>query len=80
MRTSKVAISIEHKLLARLDRLVKSHVFPSRSKIVQDAVREKLARLDHSRLARECAKLDSSFEQAIAEEGFSEEIEQWPEY
>lgn len=80
MRTSKIAISIEHKLLDRLDRLVKSHIFPSRSKIVQDAVREKLARLDHSSLARECAKLDSSFEQAIAEEGFSEEIEQWPEY
>jgi len=80
MRTSKIAISIEHKLLDRLDRLVKSHIFPSRSKIVQDAVKEKLARLDHSRLARECAKLDPSFEQTIAEEGFSEEIEQWPEY
>jgi len=80
MRTSKIAISIEHKLLNRLDRLVKSHIFPSRSKIVQDAVKEKLARLDHSRLARECAKLDPSFEQTIAEEGFSEEIEQWPEY
>ena len=80
MRTSKIAISIEHKLLDRLDRLVKSHIFPSRSKIVQDAVKEKLARLDRSRLARECAKLDPSFEQAIAEEGFSEEIEQWPEY
>ena len=80
MRTSKIAISIEQKLLARLDRLVKSRVFPSRSRIMQDAVREKLARLDHSRLARECAKLDPSFEQAIAEEGFSEEIDQWPEY
>ena len=80
MRTSKIAISIEQKLLVRLDRLVKSHIFPSRSRIVQDAVKEKLARLDHSRLAEECAKLDSSFEQAIAEEGFSEEIDQWPEY
>ena len=80
MRTSKIAISIERKLLVRLDRLVKSHIFPSRSRIVQDAVKEKLIRLDHSRLAKECAKLDSSFEQAIAEEGFSEEIDQWPEY
>ena len=80
MRTSKIAISIEQKLLARLDRLVKSHIFPSRSRIVQEAVKEKLTRMDHSRLAKECAKLDPSFEQAIAEEGFSEEIDQWPEY
>ena len=68
MRTSKIAISIEQKLLVKLDLLVKSHVFPSRSRIVQNAIREKLARLDHSRLAKECAKLNSSFEQAMANE------------
>ncbi|MFW6374385.1 MAG: CopG family transcriptional regulator, partial [Thermodesulfobacteriota bacterium] len=33
-----------------------------------------------SRLARECAKLDSDFEQSLAEEGFSSELEEWPEY
>ncbi len=33
-----------------------------------------------SRLARECAKLDPKFEQALAEEGFSGEQDEWPEY
>ena len=31
--------------------------FPSRSHAIQVAVEEKLARMDQSRLARECAKL-----------------------
>lgn len=31
-------------------------------------------------LARECAKLDPEFEKAIAEEGLSVELNEWPEY
>ncbi|HDP70373.1 MAG TPA: ribbon-helix-helix protein, CopG family [Actinobacteria bacterium] len=80
MRTAKIAVSIDQKLLAKLDRLVKSHVFPSRSRAVQDAVEEKLGRLEHSRLAKECAKLDPDFEKSMAEEGLSEELSEWPEY
>lgn len=80
MSTSKIAITIEGKLLNRLDRLVKSRVFPNRSKAIQEAVEEKLTRMDQSRLARECAKLDPRFEQALAEEGFSTEIDEWPKY
>jgi hypothetical protein len=41
---------------------------------------EKDARIDKSRLARECAKLDKSFEQSLADEGLETEIEEWPEY
>lgn len=41
---------------------------------------DKLARLDRNRLARECAKLDSEFEKALAEEGMAEELQTWPEY
>jgi metal-responsive CopG/Arc/MetJ family transcriptional regulator len=44
-------------LLARLDRLVKENQFPSRSRAVQQAIRDKLRRLERSRLARESAKL-----------------------
>jgi len=33
-------------------------------------------RLEKSRLAQECAKLDPVFEQSIAEEGFSAEMEE----
>jgi hypothetical protein len=47
---------------------------------VQEAVREKLDRLDRSRLARECAKLDPSEEKQLAEEGLTEDLKTWPEY
>ena len=80
MRTTKVAITLDKKTLTDLDRLVKNHVFPSRSKAIQDAVEEKLARIGRSRLARECSKLDPEFEKAMAEEGFSQELDEWPEY
>jgi hypothetical protein len=36
--------------------------------------------MDRGRLARECAKLDPKFEQALAEEGIGSEMAQWPEY
>ena len=32
------------------------------------------------RVARECAKLDAHEEQALADEGLAEDLEQWPEY
>jgi len=80
MGRSKVAISLDESTLNRLDKLVKKQVFPSRSQAVQEAVEEKLARLERSRLAQECAKLDPAFEKALAEEGLSEDLSEWPEY
>lgn len=80
MAASKIAISIDNKTLKQLDFLVKSNFFPNRSKAIQQAVIEKLMRIEKSRLARECAKLDPKIEQSIAEEGFSSELEEWPEY
>lgn len=80
MARSKVAISLDEGTLDRLDRLVKKSVFPNRSQAIQIAVDEKLARLERSRLARECAKLDPDFERTLAEEGLSEEVSEWPEY
>ncbi len=80
MGASKIAISLDETLLTRLDQLVQTQVFPSRSKAIQEAVREKLERFDRSRLARECKKLDQQFEQALADEGLVEDEEEWPEY
>ena len=80
MLTTKVAITIEQDLLAELDKLVAERVFPNRSKAVQQAVQEKLARMRRTRLAAECAKLDPQFEQAVAEQGMAWELETWPEY
>ena len=80
MGSAKIAITLDESTLQRLDRLVKNRVFPNRSKAIQDAVEEKLERLERNRLARECAKLDPSAEKAMAEEGMDEELEHWPEY
>jgi metal-responsive CopG/Arc/MetJ family transcriptional regulator len=80
MSASKIAISIDDKILRRLDLLVQSNVFPNRSKAIQEAIEDKLIRLDKSRLAQECAKLDRAFEQTLSEEGLSSELEEWPQY
>jgi metal-responsive CopG/Arc/MetJ family transcriptional regulator len=74
MSTAKVAITMDQDLLKRLDELVRTQVFDNRSRAIQEAVREKLSRLGHGRLARECAKLDRKFERAMAEEGLSAEV------
>ncbi|MEO0080914.1 MAG: ribbon-helix-helix domain-containing protein [candidate division WOR-3 bacterium] len=80
MSTAKVAVTMDRDLLERLDRLVRNRRFPNRSRAVQEAVSEKLARLERSRLAVECAKLDRASEQAMAEEGMSAEAAEWPKY
>jgi len=80
MARSKIAISLDALLVEQLDRFVKEEMFPNRSQAIQAAVEEKLARLKKGSLARECAKLDPRFEKALAEEGLSEELSEWPEY
>ncbi|MCL5887036.1 MAG: ribbon-helix-helix domain-containing protein [Actinobacteria bacterium] len=80
MGRSKVAITLDEDTLGALDRLVAERRFPNRSQAIQEAVDEKLARLSQGRLARECAKLNPEFEKALAEEGMSGELSEWPEY
>ena len=80
MARTKVAISLDEHTLQRLDRLVADAVFPSRSQAIQIAIEEKLMRLEQSRLALECAKLDPASEKAFAEEGLSADVAVWPVY
>lgn len=80
MNKSKIAITIDHRIIERIDYLIKRHIFTNRSRAIQEAVEEKLERMERGRLAKECAKLDPKFEKALAEEGLSEEVEKWPEY
>lgn len=80
MGKAKVAVTLEDKLVARIDALVSEHRFPSRSQAIEAAVEEKLERMDRGRLARECAKLDPVFEQEMADEGLAEDLAEWPEY
>ncbi len=67
MRTAKIAVTIDKDLLARLDELVAEQQFPSRSRAVQEAIRDKLERLGKGRLARECRKLDPRAERELAD-------------
>ena len=80
MGAVKIAVTVDRNLVDQLDKLVAEKQFPSRSRAVQEAIRDKLQRLQQSRLARESAKLDPAFEQAMADEGLTRDLEQWPEY
>ncbi len=80
MKTAKIAISINWQTLKRLDQLVKEKSIPSRSSIIQDAIEEKLSRIERTRLAEECSKLDPALEKEMAEEGMLGERAEWPEY
>lgn len=79
MARSKIAITIDEKALAEIDRLVERGVFPNRSKAIESAVADRLQREQRSRLAVECGKLDRNEEQALAEEAIGGDGE-WPEY
>jgi metal-responsive CopG/Arc/MetJ family transcriptional regulator len=80
MPKEKIAITLDEEFIGELDRLVNQHVFQSRSQAIQEAVSEKLRRMKRSRLATECAKLQPTFEKAMAEEGMTEDVSRWPEY
>ncbi len=80
MSKTKIAITLDEEFITEIDNLIKRHRFMNRSQAIQEAVREKLQRMTKGRLARECAKLNPSFEQAMAEEGLSEDLSEWPEY
>lgn len=80
MRTVKITVTIDQNLLDALDQLVEENQFPSRSRAIQEAIRDKLVRLRRSRLSRECAKLNPTFEQAMADDIPTNDDEQWPEY
>jgi len=80
MGSVKVAITLDRETLLRVDALVAKSVFPNRSRAIQEAVSDKLARMERGRLATECAKLDPKSERAFAEEGLSADAERWPPY
>jgi metal-responsive CopG/Arc/MetJ family transcriptional regulator len=69
MASVKVTITLDAGTLRQVDSLVARSIFPNRSRVIQIALHEKIVRVQGSRLAAECAKLDPDFEQALAEEG-----------
>lgn len=79
MAMSKVAITLESGTLREIDRWVKEGRFPNRSRAVQAALAEMLARRKRRRLLEELSKLRPREERALAEESLSGELA-WPEY
>jgi Arc/MetJ-type ribon-helix-helix transcriptional regulator len=80
MPKTKVAVTVDSEILDELDELIAKKRFPNRSQAIEAALTEKLERLNRARLARECAKLDTAEEKALAEEGLLSEIDAWPAY
>jgi metal-responsive CopG/Arc/MetJ family transcriptional regulator len=80
MPKQKVAVTIEKDLIVKLDRMVSEGKYPSRSSAVEEAVIDRMIKVEKSRLAEESAKLDPAYEQALADEGLSGDLAEWPEY
>jgi len=80
MGKARIAITLDAKYIEQLDSFVSKRIFQNRSEFIQEAVKEKLVHIKRTRLAKECAKLDPVFEKAIADEGLTEDLHQWPEY
>ena len=80
MPKTKVALTLESRLLEQVDELVERKRFRNRSQAVETALADKLHRLARTRLARESAKLDPRDEKRLAEEGLTDALESWPEY
>ena len=80
MASIKVAITLEQETLRQVDSLVARRVFKNRSRAIQVALHEKIERVEGSRLAAECAKLDPKYEQSLADEGLGADVAAWPEF
>src|SRR5215510_26021 len=80
MPKTKVALTIESRLLDQVDELVARKRFRNRSQAVESALADKLQRLARTRLARESARLNPREEKRLADEGLIDALESWPEY
>ena len=57
MPTAKIAITLDEDYLKEVDRWVKNGQYPSRSRAIQEAVKDKVTKWRENRLARELSKL-----------------------
>jgi metal-responsive CopG/Arc/MetJ family transcriptional regulator len=80
MGKAKIAVTIDERIVSRLDRLVRQETFSNRSQAIEEALRDKLEHIDRTRLARELTKLDPKYEKSLAEEGIAKDTVEWPEF
>ncbi len=74
----KIAVTLNPKSVAELDRWVKEGRYPNRSRALQSAVDYLSEREKRSRLVRELNRLDPVEESRLAEEGLGDAS--WPTY
>jgi Arc/MetJ-type ribon-helix-helix transcriptional regulator len=74
----KIAVTLDQRTVADLDRWVKEGKYPNRSRALQSAVSLLSEREKRTRLARELAKIDPCEEKQLAEEGLGDRA--WPDY
>jgi metal-responsive CopG/Arc/MetJ family transcriptional regulator len=69
MPVDKITITLDRRLIKEIDRRVKSGLYRSRSRAIEEAVRGKLDRNRRQRLSSEAKKLDRREEHDLAEKG-----------
>jgi len=74
----KIAVTLDQRTVADLDRWVKEGKYPNRSRALQSAVDLLSEREKRTRLVRELAKIDPREEKQLAEQGLGDAT--WPEY
>jgi Arc/MetJ-type ribon-helix-helix transcriptional regulator len=74
----KIAVTLDERTVADLDRWVREGKYSNRSRAVQSAVDLLSEREKRTRLARELAKIDPQEEKELAEQGLGDRA--WPEY
>ena len=80
MTRAKIAITIDQVLLELLDSLVKNNTFNNRSQAINSALKEKLSRIQKTRLEVECQKLIIQDERNYADMGIEEDFKEWEKY
>jgi len=66
MGKTKIAVTTDALAIIKIDILVERNVFTNRSQAIQEALYEKIERIEHRRLTEECAKLDPVEESQLA--------------
>ena len=78
MSTVKVTVTLDKRVLFKLDELVDENIFKSRSTAVQKAIKDEIKIVKRKQFIEACKKLNSAEEIATAEEGM--ELDTWPKY
>ena len=80
MTRARIAITIDQVLLELLDSLVQNNIFQNRSQAINTALKEKLSRIEKTRLELECQKLVKQEEREFADMGVEEDFREWERY